>query len=133
MFYKNRLFKSLVTEKDKDVIASLIPKFNLIKSGLQKSKTSFRPKLPHSVITTIIDEGKPAPQIKKLDIGRDNEIKIDKKMLTEKSIDIEVYVMSLFSFKVIKKNDSNPDESEPESEDEDEDIIDSSDLMMKKN
>ncbi|CAF0710880.1 unnamed protein product [Brachionus calyciflorus] len=73
-------------------------------------------------------ENKPAQPRKKLDIGKDNELRIYKKMLEEKNIDIEVYIkyiLPLFSFNK-KKSDSN-DEKDSDSEDEDEDIVESSD------
>ncbi|CAF1109568.1 unnamed protein product, partial [Brachionus calyciflorus] len=73
---------------------------------------------------------KPAPPRRKLDIGKDNELKIYKKMLSEKSIDLEAYirkVMPLFNSDKRKKTLTKAHESELESEDEDVDIMDSSD------
>ncbi|RNA35921.1 hypothetical protein BpHYR1_040154, partial [Brachionus plicatilis] len=50
-----------------------------------------------------------APPRKKLDVGKDTELKIYKKMLDENSIDVD------------------EKEPEPDSDDEDEDLVDSSD------
>ncbi|RNA39972.1 hypothetical protein BpHYR1_012437 [Brachionus plicatilis] len=74
---------------------------------------------------------RPAPSRKKLDVGKDTELKIYKKMLDENNIDVGVYiknVMPLFSFRN-KRKQQNSDEKEPEpdSEDEDEDLVGSSD------
>ncbi|RNA10037.1 hypothetical protein BpHYR1_001390 [Brachionus plicatilis] len=73
---------------------------------------------------------RPAPPRKKLDVGKDTELKIYKKILDENSIDVGVYiknVMPLFSFRN-KRKEQNSDDKEPEldSDDEDEDLVDSS-------
>ncbi|CAF0719086.1 unnamed protein product [Brachionus calyciflorus] len=65
-------------------------------------------------------DGKPAQPRKKLNIGRDNEIKIYKKLLKEGNINIDVYVNNLlpfFSFRKNKKKDKAADISDSSDED----------------
>ncbi|CAF1114729.1 unnamed protein product [Brachionus calyciflorus] len=58
----------------------------------QTQETAAFVKLKHAL------DGKPAPPRKKLNIGRDNEIKIYKKLLREGNINIDVYVNNLLLF-----------------------------------
>ncbi|CAF0809580.1 unnamed protein product [Brachionus calyciflorus] len=130
---QNKLFKTLMTDQDKDEVASLIPAFSSLKHGLQKRKSKNRPKLPTSLSSIVIDETsafvkykhalqdvRPPPR-KKLSIGRDNEIIIFKKLLLESSIDIDVYVkqlVPLFSFRKNKNKDKSPDDSDSSDDEE---------------
>ncbi|CAF0891302.1 unnamed protein product [Brachionus calyciflorus] len=103
-------------KKLKDHVSRAHPSIYKSKEIFQTQETNAFVKYKHAL------EDKPAPPRKKLDIGKDNDLRIFKKMLSENSIDIEVYikqVMTLFSFKSNKKNASN--------DDEDEDVFDSSD------
>ena len=52
---QNKLFKTLMTDQDKDEVASLIPAFSSLKHGLQKRKSKNRPKLPTSLSSIVID------------------------------------------------------------------------------
>ncbi|CAF0720527.1 unnamed protein product [Brachionus calyciflorus] len=70
----------------------------------------------------------PAPPRKKLNIGRDNEIKIYKKLFIEGNIGIDVYVshlLPLFSFRKNKKKNQDPNVSDSSDDDEFENAIES--------
>lgn len=91
----------------------------------QTQETSAFVKYKHAL------EGEPAPPRKKLNIGRDNEIKIYKKLLNEGSISIDVYVKHIipfFSFRKNKKKDKAADVSDS-SEDSGEDVEDDDDAV----
>lgn len=52
---QNKLYKTLITDQDKDEVASLIPAFQSLKHGFQKRKSKNRPKLPSSLASIVID------------------------------------------------------------------------------
>ncbi|CAF1060461.1 unnamed protein product [Brachionus calyciflorus] len=54
---QNKLFKTLLTSCDKDILASLIPKFQSLKHGLQKHRNRTHEQYPTSLGTTGV-EGK---------------------------------------------------------------------------
>ena len=61
-----------------------------------------------------------APPRRKLNIGRDNEIKIYKKLLSNESITLDYYVknlLPLFTFRKNKKSDKEADDSDSSDDD----------------
>lgn len=68
---------------------------------------------------------KPPPRRKKLDIGKDNELHIYKKMLREGDINLTGYlrhILHLFSFRLNKSSSKKPDQPDSDSSESEDDL-----------
>ncbi|CAF1031988.1 unnamed protein product [Brachionus calyciflorus] len=85
----NQLFKKLVTDTDKQEMALMIPQFHSVKAGLQKRKTVLRPKMPTSVLTTVV-EGKYTKCVNDIDNFLIYKTKRNKKLVFCSKIGLEI-------------------------------------------